>query len=159
MQGDFHNPQMTDSIVEGGHEGVVDIIGIFLIPTANVVEVTDNDPRARDFSREVKQLIEKGVFMTVIRGTTDVRNVNCEVRYCAIKRDRERVNFPSGASNTPVGTAPSCDNSSPGADGREEYVRFSKLWRQESFCFEAVDIMQFRFLDNMIVGAAELIAS
>lgn len=31
-QGYFHNPQVVNSIVEGSHEGVVDIVIVFLLP-------------------------------------------------------------------------------------------------------------------------------
>lgn len=71
---------MTDSVVEGRHKGVVNIVRVFLLPGTYEVEVADNDPRAIDMSGKIKQFLKEGIGMSVVRWTIDVGDMNCEVR-------------------------------------------------------------------------------
>ena len=54
-QRNLHNPQIADSVVESGHEGIVDIVVVFLVPGTDEIEISDDDPRAIDLRREIRQ--------------------------------------------------------------------------------------------------------
>jgi len=87
----FHYAQAIKSIVEEGAEGVVQVPCAFVGSASDEVEVTSEDPWARNLWLKFKQILQEVFGITVISGGIDICHREALIRGSSRESSREGV--------------------------------------------------------------------